>query len=340
MRTVIPTIDVGPWIQGKANAEQKRAIAEKVNDAASKFGFLRIKNHGIPSNLVEKVFRNLEDFFALPTNWKRKIRHEGECSPRGYLGMFEQGGYAVDSTDRREGAQDTKLLDAKELYTMGAWFADKEKDSPKYDPYFFVPNKFPRFPTPEKSNGFKQVMQLYYDSVENLSQKFYQIVAKALGKPEDWFKEKVDRGMNSLNCNRYPKWNSEFAKGQMGIGEHTDYEMITMLLQDNKTAGLEIYIDGSGWTSIEPIDGTIVVNFGDLLARWTNNKWRSTVHRAKNPSDIQRISLAYFSCCNYNARVDPADFLKYGEKARYKPLIAGEHMRKRISNGNLYDSKL
>jgi len=339
MSRVIPTIDIGAWTQANGDAPRKRKIAEEVNDAAARFGFLRIANHGIPNNLIDNVFKNLEDFFALSLNEKGKIRHVGDWCPRGYLGMFEQGNYAVDATDKREDAQDVQFLDAKEVFQMGAQFEDHEKDSPKYNDWFFMPNEFPTFPTNEKTSEFRHVMQTYWDSSDNLSQNFYQILAAGLGMPEDWFKDKVDRGMNSLNCNLYPKWRSEFQEGQMGIGEHTDYEMFTMVVQGGTSAGLEIWMEETGWIVIEPIEGTIVVNIGDLLARWTNDRWRSTVHRARNPVASHRYSLAFFSCCNYNAIVDPADFIKNGEKARYEPLLAGEHMRKRISRANLYDSE-
>jgi len=338
MSRVIPTIDIGAWIQGSNDFARKRAIAEEVNDAATRYGFLRITNHGISDSLVDNTFKNLEDFFALPAEEKGKIRHFGDYCPRGYLGMFEQGYYAVDSTDRREGAEEVKLLDAKEVFQMGQCFEEHEKASPKYNEWFFMPNVFPTFPTSEKTINFQQVMQSYFDSAESLCQTFYLIMATALGKPENFFEDKVDRGMNSLNCNLYPQWRGEFVEGQMGIGEHTDYEMVTMVLQGDTTAGLEIWIDGSGWTTIEPIPGTIVVNIGDLLARWTNDRWRSTVHRARNPITAHRLSLAYFSCCNYNTIVDPVDFTQSGEKVKYEPLLAGEHMRKRISRANLYDS--
>jgi len=335
----LPVIDIGPYVQGRASENQKKAIQEELRFAAEKYGFLYISGHGIGRELLDDVFSNLDDFFKLPLESKREIHcHErGSTAIRGYLGMFEQGGYQVDSTDRREEAEQTQLLDAKELFTMGPDFTDAEKAAghKDYHPEMHSPNLWPRFPTEERTKEFRHTMDTYYNSVEDLAQLFYRIISSSLGREEDFFKDKVSHGMSSLNCNRYPRRETDYAPGQMGIGEHTDYEMCTFLLQGRTATGLDIYMEETGWTRMEPKEGTFVVNFGDLLARWTNDKWRSTVHRACNPEETHRDSLAFFSCCNYSAIVDPRDFLRPGETPKYKPVVAGDHMLWRVADGNL-----
>merc|ERR1711971_811229 len=151
--------------------------------------------------------------------------------------------------------------------------------------------------------NFESTLNAYYSAMLSLSNEMFHLFAVALGKNYDFFDGDIGEGMNSLNCLRYMALPAaqRVSASQMGIGAHTDYECFTLLAQDLQSpSGLEVLSAGNvgaEWKRFPPIDNTLVVNFGDIMARWSNDAFRSTVNLSLNDSNVVN------ECCQLERRV-------------------------------------
>ena len=230
---------------------------------------------------------------------------------------------------------------------------EMDRSEPLYCETFFAPNRWPGSApsgTGESSSfdaaEFRDNMERYHAAVRGLSDELFPLFARSLGLSERYFDDLVDKGMDSMNAVHYPALpSSERERGQLGIGEHTDYECFTLLSQ-NGVSGLEILCehdgDGQGggderemrWMRVPPLTDAFVVNVGDLLARWSDDRFKSTVHRAVNNNEgLSRLSIAYFRCCNFDTQIKSL-VVPSGQSGKYPPVMAGEHMLKRIGEAN------
>jgi len=157
-----------------------------------------------------------------------------------------------------------------------------------------------------------------------------RLFAQALGLPQDWFADKIDRHTTNLVLSNYPDPSDEEPEGQMRAGAHTDYGTLTILRAEDKPGGLEILTRGGRWARVPIIPGSFVVNIGDLMARWTNDRWVSTMHRVAPPPPGQgrgsrRLSLTFFHQPNWDALVECIPTCLDGKPARYAPILSGDH---------------
>uniref|UniRef100_A0A0G4I0X5 Fe2OG dioxygenase domain-containing protein n=1 Tax=Chromera velia CCMP2878 TaxID=1169474 RepID=A0A0G4I0X5_9ALVE len=334
-------------------------VATALREAAQTIGFFYVTGHGIPEALFEEHFEQLRAFFCLPLEEKMKIHTSKTGGVRGYIGIYEQGNYGIDESDKRakellEAAsteqkngeqtdgekvsdaettdetaavkgEDGLPMDLKEVFTMGT---ELPEDNPHYKASLFAKNIFP---SKDKLKDFETVVLRYYESVWEVATMLFRYFAEGLGLPSDYFDSKITHPMNSMNCLHYPPYSGRDPQ-QLGIGAHTDYECFTLLAQGD-VPGLEILLDGGRWTKVSIKKGAFVVNIGDMMARWSNGAFKSTVHRARNPSALHRYSCAYFCCCNYDV---PLEALVDRENPKYKVVLAGDHLVGRIERANVY----
>jgi isopenicillin N synthase-like dioxygenase len=213
--------------------------------------------------------------------------------------------------------------DLKEYYHFG-------REQWPDDPYFtgeegrryFIPNRWPAAPT-----GFAEAAAAYYAHMERLTGEMMALVALALGIPEDFFDDKIDRHITAMRINFYPEQLVPPVPGQLRAGAHTDYGLLTILNGENTAGGLQVCTRQGVWLPVETAPDTFVVNIGDLLMRWTNDRWVSNVHRVVNPPAeaglaAQRISIAFFHHPNYDALVECV--APPGE-AKYPPVRSGDY---------------
>jgi len=246
---------------------------------------------------------------------------------RGYIAMYEQGDYGLDETDIRENVEETTPGDAKEVFSIGTVLP---KDHPDYAPALFAANIWPTHNT-----TFQPTIQTYWDQLQLLAKDMFSLFALCLNLPRNYFDEQITRPMNSLNMNHYPPFNygsadNPWHESQLGIGAHTDYECFTLLSQQ-KISGLQVLNKNKEWENVAPLENAYVVNIGDLMARWSNGLFRSTVHRVRNHPTEHRLSMAGFCCCNYTTIIKN---LVADQKPKYKEVVAGEHMLQRIEKAN------
>ncbi len=281
------------------DGERRAAAARAIHRAAGDTGFFYVANHGVSQVTIDGAFAASRAFFALPEGTKRRVLME-----RGKMRGYEP--LESETLDARAGN------DLKESFRLA-----RESDT--------VPNLWPAEPA-----GFRETLLSYYDAAGTLGARLVRLMALSLGEPEETLDEAY-RGTNpTMRLLHYPARPSGAAPQQIGAGAHTDWGGITILAQD-AIGGLEVRDASGAWLRALPVPGTFVINLGDLIARWTNDRYRSTPHRVFNPPEAQdRYSIALFYGPRDGARIACLPTcLAPGEVPRYTPCTAGEHLEER-----------
>jgi isopenicillin N synthase-like dioxygenase len=313
----LPLIDMAGVREGDP-ASICRA-GEQIRQACSESGFFYIVNHGVPQVVIDQAMAAAKTFFARPPEVKRQVavnkRHRGWHALGGAL-MYEA----------------TKP-DFKEFFSIGL-------DLPEDDPCVLAgealrgPNQWPAF-MPE----LRTALDDYYAAIGRAGADLLKAVAVGLGIEQDFFAPKYGKPLQRTQMVYYPPHPPMAEADQFGVAPHTDYGCITLLYQDN-SGGLQVRELGSNsWIDATPIEGSLVVNVGDLLARWSNDRFRSTLHRVINKSGHERYSIATFYDPTYSAVVDPCDLGIDAGDSLYPPVAAGDYILKRIDDSMSYRKK-
>jgi isopenicillin N synthase-like dioxygenase len=282
-----------------------------------------LKNHGIKQEFIDTVFAQSKQFFALPEEEKAKLAW---VSPRANRGYVAPGREKVSlSHDHDEISRlRKKSPDIKETIEIG-----KEYDCEFQNNW---PVGMPKF---------RETMLDFYENAHVLHLEILRSLAIGLRIPETFFDQYCNAKEHNLRLLRYPSCPKTVLdrEGQERAGSHTDYGSITLLFQDDK-GGLQVLNNNGVYVNAKPIEGTIVVNAGDLLARWSNNIIRSTEHRVvsppfTNPSDPdypERYSIAYFCNPNPDAMIEclPGCWDESNPK-KYEPIQCFEYLVSRLS---------
>jgi len=268
----IPVIDVS-GLQG--GAIDRSAVARELRLACANIGFFYISGHGISSQLIDRMLAQSHAFFALPREQKLALSMAQSSCRHGYEPLKAQTLEVGAPPDLKEG-----FLAGEDLAA--------DHPSVRNDPANIGPNQWP----PELPE-FKQVMISYIREMKNLTKTLMRGLALSLDLDETYFDDFCRDPILTLRLLHYPPQPPNPAPNEKGCGAHTDWGGITVLLQDS-AGGLQVqHADGS-WIAASPIAGTFVVNIGDLFARWTNNLYRSTMHRVINKSGRDRYSVPFF----------------------------------------------
>jgi isopenicillin N synthase-like dioxygenase len=169
--------------------------------------------------------------------------------------------------------------------------------------------------------------------MEKVSWQLMRIFALSLGLDESFFDSKIDKHVSSLRFINYPDQQTPPVEGQKRAGEHTDYGALTILKVEDAPGGLQVRDRAGNWIDVGYVPGTFVVNIGDLMMQWTNDRWISTLHRVMNPppdaaNSSRRISLVFFHQPNYDAEVAYLPTCISAENAaKYPPTTSGAHWR-------------
>ena len=314
----IPVIDIGGFASSGA---RQRAIAREVAAALEEIGFFSFIGHGIPTDLTEEVLAKFWDFFGLPQAAKVKYESPSGDLNRGYTRFgaeFQAGAKGVDTPpDLREGFAFGRfdLPDDSYFQTADAGFA-------------YAPNVWP-----DDIAGLTQTFKRYYAAIEKLNLELLRIFAIALDLDESFFLDKFDKHASIVRALNYPDLTQAAAPDQLRCGAHTDFGSHTILLFNDAPGGLQVMTRGDRWIDVRPPHGGFVVNIGDLMMRWTNDRWLSNLHRVVNPpadarTGTRRQSIAYFVHPNYDALIEClASCQRPSEPARHPAIRAGDHRR-------------
>jgi isopenicillin N synthase-like dioxygenase len=281
----VPVVDVGPLVDGRAGAADAAGEAGRAIDAACReVGFFTIVGHGVDPGLLARLDRHARAFFALPETAKAAIAMPR--AGRAWRGWFGVGGELTSG-----------VPDLKEGLYFGA-------ELPADDPRVVAgiplhgPNLFP-----ERPAALRDDVLGYMAEMARVGQAVLGGMALALGLGRRWFADHLTGDPTVLfRIFRYPPAAADPA-ARWGVGEHTDYGLLTLLAQDDR-GGLQVKAPG-GWVDVAPLAGSLVCNIGDMLERLTGGRYRSTPHRVRNDSGADRLSFPFFLDPAWDAAVEP-----------------------------------
>jgi isopenicillin N synthase-like dioxygenase len=317
----IPIIDISPFAVAPGG---KRAVVAAIARACEQVGFFGIVGHGVDDAILEAIYREGRAFFGLTREEKMQIARPAPGVSRGYNSLADQSLGNTLAAGVPPDLQESFAIGPLNPGNGPYW-------TDSYGSIHFHPNLWPSRPV-----GFRTAVTAYYQALENLTARLAQMFALALDLPEDFFADKVDRHVSTMRLNFYPAQPVAPLPGQIRAGAHSDYGAFTVLRTEAAPGGLQVVRRGGTWIDVPNIANGFVVNIGDLLMRWTNDRWVSTIHRVINPpetvrANATRMSVAYFQVPNHDVEVRCFDSCTgAGNPPRYATTTAGAHWRAKI----------
>lgn len=317
----IPTIDLSPYLAG--TEEGKRAVAEAVDAACRSVGFLVVTGHGVDPGLTQAMRDVSFEFFDLDEAEKMRVK----MPPEKYRGYTSPGTESLAASYGLESPPDLK-----ESFSIGP--CDPPADayhSPEQAGAFFAENLWPDRPT-----DMREIWTRFYAEMERLATDLMRVFALALGMDEHFFDDKVDEHITNFSAIHYPPLTKEPLPGQLRGGPHTDFGSLTIVHRDQAPGGLQVLVDDE-WVDAPWVEDSFVINLGDLMAEWTNDRWVSTVHRVALPSTMDdgrtdRLVFTFFHQPNYDAAIEVIPTCcGEGYPARYADTTSGEHIARKLA---------
>ena len=312
----IPLIDLSQQFE---NPDAEFSIAEQIDLACRRNGFFAVRGHGIPESIIEHCWQVSLKFFALSEKEKLKVKMPFTGYPYGFAAM--EG----ETLSRSRGEQAPP--DLKQNFSVGPNIEPPPGIAAEEAVFVFSENQWPKQPA-----DFKGAWETCYEAMTLFSGRLMSLFALALKLPRDYFDQYLQQPISALRANYYPELEKPPLPGQLRAGAHSDYGSLTLLFQGEGLSGLEIMNRSKEWTPVTQCKPEMIVNIGDLMERWTNGRWISTLHRVnlpdakKNPNN-SRMSLAYFHQPDWNARIECLPTcLSPGEKAKYLEVTSGRHL--------------
>ena len=275
----IPILDISPYLDARPGARE--LAAGQLRDISRTIGFFYLKGHGIAQELIDRVFEQARRFHALPIETKRQIPYfetggfksgYQPCSEDGYqnrnvniISNAKPNLVAKFSINREGGSSGTRMSEDARA-RVNIW--------------------------PENLLGFKETLLAYHRSIEQLGRRFLPLWAASLNLPLDFFDKFFATPHLTMNLLYYPPQQSVGGR-QYGIAPHTDNAMMTFLAQQG-VRGLAVRMPSGHWRAVDIVPGTLLVNTGNLMVRWTNDEYLSTKHRVINTSGVERYSIPVF----------------------------------------------
>ena len=321
----IPTIDLTLFRDGPP--EQRVALAAQVDAAARTVGFMQVVGHAIPAEVEAGLTAAMDGFFGLPMWQKKALRPASLELNRGYTPPKSERltlSLGVESS----------AADLFEAFNVGK----PAEDFPGLglDEVQYAPNLWPLRP-----ESFEPGVQAWFNQAARVAREITTVMAVALGLAEDFFTRYQDHSLDVLRMNNYraPTDATRLEPGDdqaVGMGAHTDYGIVTVLWAD-PILGLQILDSDGVWHDVVPAPGALLVNLGDLLARWTNDRWISTLHRVLPPTDsegrlVRRRSAAFFHDGNADAVISCLPGCATDENpARYESVTVADHLTAKLN---------
>lgn len=303
----IPVIDVGPLRSGDSNAIL--SVGRAMRQASETVGFFYVRDHGIPQDLIDRAFATSKAFFMAPEADKRAVAVNGL-----HRGFVVPGG-ATMVGERKP--------DLKESFVWGLELVPDDPDVAAGKP-LMGPNQWPDF-LPQ----FQGDLYTYYLATLDCGRRLLKGLAVSLDRPANFFEAAFAKPLARGGTIYYPPQDMEADEGRFGVAPHTDYGGLTLLAQD-AVGGLQVRSLAGEWVTAHPIPGTLVINVGDLMGRWTNDRFHSNAHRVINSAGRERQSIAVFFDPHADTIVDPRDLLDDEAQAKYSPITCGDYIVERF----------
>ena len=305
--SALPIINVSPLRHG--TTDDRQAVGREIRAACLDLGFMYVVGHGVDPDLRADVFAQSAAFFALPEDRKYAIDMKLSPHNRGYEPL---GGQTLE---------DGAPPDLKEGFYIGE---EISPDHPRlaHSSFNMGPNHWP-----DGVPGFDTTMMTYYGEMLELGEILMRGIALSLELEEDYFADFCRDPLTALKLLHYPPQPANPDPDEKGCGAHTDFGGITMLMQDDN-GGLQVLGSDGIWLHAPPVPDAYVVNLADMISRWTNDMYRSTLHRVINLSGRERFSVPFFFSGRPAHEVVALECcLADGETPKYPPTTVEQHMR-------------
>jgi isopenicillin N synthase-like dioxygenase len=306
----IPLIDFAPFLNG-CQAD-KLTVARQVRAACETIGFLYLRNHGVPDRTIAATLAAAQHFFALPDSVR--LNPNILTTPTRTRGYMRLGSRHYAGT----GAPD--LMEAFKM----------QQELPPDDPDIVAGGRGQELNLwPVGEDAFRQTVMDYFDYITLLSRSLLRAFALALDLREDHFLVSFRKPQTQLSLLHYPPQPPAAPEDEYGIRPHADSTAFTILYQD-EIGGLQVQGLDGGWIAAPPIPGTYVINIGDMMARWTNDRFASTKHRVFNRTGRERYSLPFFGIPDFDAVVECLPTCHGpGNPPKYPPLKVGDFIKRK-----------
>jgi isopenicillin N synthase-like dioxygenase len=308
---VIPTVDL-----------RQPDAPDQIGRACGSVGFFQIIGHGVDRDVIESAWSHARLFFDLPLEQRLEAARRREGDAYGYLPM------EVEALNRSL-LDGYGAADLKETFNVGPFRIPERPLTDEGEAWAFAPSPFPpALPT------LRPAWEAYFEQMLDLAARLMRFFAVALDLPEEHFDQFIGESPSALRALNYPDLDGRTPpSGQLRAGAHTDYGTLTILLQDDAPGGLEVLDpETNHWIAVPHTPEAFVVNLGDLMARWTNDRWRSTLHRVVLPPidagrPSRRQSMAFFHNADYHARIECLPTCVVApRRPTYEPVLAGPHL--------------
>ncbi|PBC59236.1 isopenicillin N synthase family oxygenase [Rhodococcus sp. ACPA1] len=322
----VPTVDISAYLAEGArahNSAECARVAAELDTACREVGFVQIVGHRVPGATVDRLASALDEFFGLPLETKKKYRRSSSEN-RGYSPPASESlsmSLGVESANR--------MNDFYEAFVVGTETTD-------YPDVEVPETSYATNTWPDDAPSFHSGVQEYFAHAQELARILMAAFADALRVEPGYFDAMVDHSINALKMNNYalPEGEVAFDGDATGMGAHTDFGILTILWAD-QVPGLQILGSDNAWHDAQPADDAFLINLGDAMARWTNDRWRSTVHRVNPPVTdgqiIRRRSAAFFFDGNHDAVIEPLPGTLVDGEPGYPPITVAENIAAKVA---------
>lgn len=315
-----PIIDLSAFESG--SPIDRRRIGERVDEICRSTGFITLAGHGVDASVRAHMWDAVRRFFDLPHAHKAM-----SAMPPGY-----PYGYMGNEAESLAGSRgDATPPDIKETFNAGPLVVPDDIADPDALAFCYAPTPWPTAPS-----DFVEAWSAYYAAMESLAARIMRMFAVALQLPDHHFDPFISSPISALRALNYPPQQHAPRAGQLRAGAHSDYGTLTILWPQDDSRGLEILDRDGTWHEVLPVPDAFVINIGDLMARWTNDRWRSTLHRVVNPDvahdpTTRRQSIAYFHQPNWSAVIDTLPSHR-AQAPTYEPVMSGPYLMSKFSS--------
>lgn len=307
--TEIPVIDISPFLR-HGNPASKAATAETLRKACIDVGFFYLSGHGFPTGDLNEAGRQALRFFELPLHVKMRYR----AKMVGGTGFVRIGGMNPDASAGERADVKERFIAIRNTSSSGEEAC---------------------WPDEQALPGFAAFMQHHIALRVSLALTLSRALSMSLHLPETYLDDYYRSMSHNMLLNYYPPLSeAALARNQWSFSPHTDYGGFTLLSQDS-IGGLQVLNAGGQWIDVPPRDEQFVVNIGDLTAMWTNDLYKSTLHRAANISGLARVSIPFFVSPNRSAAISTLETcISESNPSRYSSVTAGDYLNKMISTAD------
>ncbi|MCM3895862.1 MULTISPECIES: isopenicillin N synthase family dioxygenase [Gordonia] len=317
----VPVVDITPYVDADSTAADRARVAAEMDAACSTVGFIQILGHAIPGGVWAGLGEAVDDFFGQSLEDKKSYVAQGN---RGYSPPKSE------SLSLSLGLEaPSRMNDFFEAFNVGVEARSFTGLNLSEDDYGI--NVWPDV------DGFRSKVENYFEHASRVARVLTSVFADALRVPQGYFDAITDHSIDVLRMNNYalPEGTVSLDGELTGMGEHTDFGIVTVLWAD-QVAGLQVLGRDGVWHDVSPIDGALLVNLGDLTARMTNDRWMSTLHRVKPPivdgTIKRRRSVAFFHDGNVDATIETLpSHLEFDNGMAYEPIVVRDHIAAKLA---------